>query len=284
MDIQAVINWILNNPRKYPGCHLLPQPRSLPSLKPLEPSSQLHIIWKATVEFIHEKQLQGRGVNIKGFGAFTFDIETDLPRTANIIPGHGNIQQQREERKHLHRNRPVFVPDPQLQYFLRRYHGKEQISKPSSQRSIYQKGFQMIFCNPVPIAQACYLDKKVVTDAHNALWSAVRDLAKLGHTITLPFNFAAIVIRELALQITYNPTFLRSVNQVNYETRMRKSDDPCATFWRTSSQEKWRSSVLSTLYNKPDSGEVQSMNDRTLALKIMSLDLSSTVSRPKTVL
>lgn len=284
MDIQAVINWILKNPRKYPGSHLLPQPRTLASLKPLEPASQMLIIWKATIEFIHEKQLQGKGVNIRGFGAFTFDIQTDLPRPANINPTLGDIQRQREERKHLHKNNPVFVPDPQLQYILRRYHGKEQVSKPSSQRSIYQKGFQMIFCNPVPIAQACYLDKKVVTDAHNAIWSAVRDLAKLGSTINLAFNFAAIVIKDLALEITYNPNFLRSVNQVDYEARMRRSDDPCRTFWRTSSQEKWRSSVLSTLYNRPNSHQVKSMNDRTLALKIMSLDLSSTVSRPKTSL
>jgi hypothetical protein len=35
----------------------------------------------------------------------------------------------------------------------------------------------MIFCNPVPVAYACFLDKGVVADAHRALFKAVKDLA-----------------------------------------------------------------------------------------------------------
>jgi hypothetical protein len=86
MDLDQIIRWILKNPRSYPGAHLTPAPRSNPAHKPLEPPSQFHIIWKATVDYIHEKLLEGKGVNLKGFGAFTFDVSTNLPTTAGINP------------------------------------------------------------------------------------------------------------------------------------------------------------------------------------------------------
>jgi nucleoid DNA-binding protein len=40
------------------------------------------IIWKALVEYLSNNLRAGRSVNIKRFGSFTFDIETDLPRIA----------------------------------------------------------------------------------------------------------------------------------------------------------------------------------------------------------
>jgi hypothetical protein len=86
MDLDSIIKWILRNPTSYPGKHLTPQARSDSTHKPLEPASQFHVIWKTTIEYIHEKLREGKGVNIRGFGAFTFDVETDLPRTHGINP------------------------------------------------------------------------------------------------------------------------------------------------------------------------------------------------------
>lgn len=40
------------------------------------------IVWKALVEYLNENLRAGRSVNIKKFGSFTFDINTDLPRIA----------------------------------------------------------------------------------------------------------------------------------------------------------------------------------------------------------
>jgi nucleoid DNA-binding protein len=276
MDIEAIITWILSHPSNYPGLHLTPQPRTSQSNKPLEPNSQLQIVWKATIEYINENLLMGRGVNVPGFGAFTFDIETDQPRIGNINPIQGEIHDQRLERKHLHKNRPVFIPDSGLEYLLQRYHRKDQVNKPSSQRSVYQKGFQMIFCNPVPIAQACSLDKNVIRDSHKALFSAIKDLTKLGRTMHIQFNFAVIVISNMSLTAQFNKNFHVTVNDKGYEAKMRKSDDPCTKFWTTTNQDKWRGSALSKLYQEPDSRNVSQMNEKTLALKILSLDLAST--------
>ena len=279
MDIEAIISWILSHPQSYPGLHLNPQPRSNSASKPLEPNSQMQIIWKATIEYIRENLVQGKGVNIAGFGAFTFDIQTDLPKIGNINPAQGEIDDQRLERKHLHKNRPVFIPDSGLEYLLQRYHRKSQVDKPASQRSVYQKGFQMIFCNPVPIAQACSLDKNVIRDAHKAIFAAIKDLTKLGRTLHIAFNFCVVIINNMSLQTQFNKEFSRNINDKSYEFRMRKSDDPCNKFWTTTSEDKWKSSALSKLYEAPDSKNVNQMNEKTLALKILSLDLASTIRK-----
>ena len=52
----------------------------------------------------------------------------------------------------LHFTRPCFIPDRPFKSSLQRYPGKEEISAPKSQHSIYQQGFGMMFCNPGPIA------------------------------------------------------------------------------------------------------------------------------------
>jgi len=282
MEIEHIINYILKNQRKFPGEHLKAQPRTNSAYKPLEPNSQMQLIWKATVEYLNEKLNRGTGVNIQGFGAFTFDVETKLPSPASINPSAGDIHSQRLERKHLHKNQPVFVPDPSFQRVLQRYHGKNQIEKPASQHSVYQKGFNMVFCNPVPIAQACYLHKNVVRDAHKGIFAAIKDLTQLGYSLKIPFNFAVLLVNNKSLEVRFKGSFRRTVNAKEYERQMRKSDDPCATFWKTTMRDKWRSSVLSTLWGNPDP-KVNQMNEKTLALKIMSLDMASN-SRPTTAL
>jgi hypothetical protein len=96
------------------------------------------IIWKALVEYLTNNLRAGRSVNIKRFGTFTFDIETELPRIAtkhsaslsNTIGSGGflDIEDQRLDRKHVHHVRPCFVVDPQnLQPHLIHYKGKEEI-------------------------------------------------------------------------------------------------------------------------------------------------------------
>ena len=86
---------------------------------------------------------------------FTFEIRTDLPRLASKeISTTKTLTDQRKERKHVHGLRPCFVVDPALKECLKRYPGKEEVEKPKSQHSVYQQGFNVNFCNPVPIAAA----------------------------------------------------------------------------------------------------------------------------------
>jgi len=121
------------------------------------------IIWKALIEYVQNNIEAGRSVNIKKFGAFTFNVETELPKIAHrSISPKVDIFTQRQERKNIHHLKPVFVVDQFLQYHMVRFPGKEEISPAISQHSIYQKGFRCIYANPVPIAAAAMLGKDVV--------------------------------------------------------------------------------------------------------------------------
>lgn len=40
------------------------------------------IIWKSLIEYLKTNLRAGKSVNIKGFGSFTFDIDTELPKIA----------------------------------------------------------------------------------------------------------------------------------------------------------------------------------------------------------
>ena len=96
----------------------------------------------------------------------------------------------------------------------------------------------MIFCNAVPISQACFLDKSVIRDSHKAIFKAVKDLTVLGRSLHIAFNFSVLIINNMSLQVVFTNKFKTAVNNYNYESKMRKSDDPCNKFWKTTTEDK----------------------------------------------
>ena len=151
------------------------------------------IIWKAFVEYLNENIRAGRSVNIKGFGCFTYNIQTELPKIAmRSISPKVDIFTQRQERKHVHHLTPVFVIDSAIRANLMRYPGKEEITPAKSQHSIFQKGFRCIYANPVPVAQAAMLGCDVVKDALHTLWEAINDLVKQDKNLDLAFGFCNV--------------------------------------------------------------------------------------------
>jgi hypothetical protein len=61
------------------------------------------IIWKALVTYLDKNLREGKSVNIRRFGAFTYDIETELPKISRReINPDVDIGSQRAERKHIH--------------------------------------------------------------------------------------------------------------------------------------------------------------------------------------
>lgn len=84
------------------------------------------IIWRGLVTYLDNNLRQGKSVNIRKFGAFTFDIETELPKiSSRQINPHVDLTSQRAERAHIHHSKPRFVVDKDLQALTIRYHGKE---------------------------------------------------------------------------------------------------------------------------------------------------------------
>jgi len=277
MDVDQIFNWILTHKKNYPGKHQEPQPRTVSSFKPLEPKSQFHVIFKSLSEYIKENLASGKSVNLKGFGAFSFEIDSSNvePAIFSTIDFKKQLDEQRAERKHVHKLRPCFVVDSKLRYLLSRFPNKEEITVPKSQNTVYQQGFGMIFCNPGPIAAASYLGKEVVTSAIQAFIEAVANLTQLGHSLDINFGFCSVKIVNRNLTYSYVKNFSHGLNQTSFESKLKKSEVNTSTFWQSTMQEKWATSNLSQLWKQPDAEQVQNLSEKTLALKIMSLDLNS---------
>jgi hypothetical protein len=56
---------------------------------------------------------------------------------------------------------------------------------------------------------------------------------------------------------------------------MKRSTSPVSLLWKTSYTKTFASSTLGTLIRKPNPEVVSTLNEKTMALKMMSLDLSS---------
>jgi len=277
MNIDQIFSWILSHAKNYPGKHQESQPRTLSSFKPLEPKSQFHVIFKSLSEYIKENLASGKSVNVKGFGAFSFEIDSSHVEPAQFsqIDFKKQLDEQRAERKHVHKMRPCFIVDSKMKYLLSRYPNKEEISFAKSQNTVYQQGFGMVFCNATPIAASCYLGKEVVTSAINAFIEAVANLTQLGHNLDIDFGFARVKINNKNLSYTYQQNFSGSLNSTAFESKIKKAEATTSSHWETTHQDKWANSNLSTLYKQPNADKAQTLSEKTLALKIMSLDMNS---------
>lgn len=114
MSIENVIEYALSKPSNFPGKHNSSTVRTNENQKPLEPKAQMLIIWRSFITYLDEQLRAGRSVNIRQFGAFTYDIETELPKINHArqqVTTLSDMNTQRAARKHIHHLQPRFVPD-----------------------------------------------------------------------------------------------------------------------------------------------------------------------------
>ena len=156
-----------------------------------------------------------------------------------------------------------------------KYWAKEEISPAVSQHSIYQQGFRCIYANPVPIASAACLGADVVRDALNTLWLAISDLVKMDKNIDLAFGFANVRFTHRKLDVVFLPSLSKTIGAPEFEHQMVRQTSPVSTRWTTTYGEKWMNSTLGSMIKKPNNSLVNALNDKTKALRLMSLDLSS---------
>jgi nucleoid DNA-binding protein len=183
------------------------------------------IVWKAFCEYVKEKVNAYKGVNVKGFGAFTFEVETELPKIG-IDYKQAKMKSFGElilEKKTTHKLRPCFVIEPKFKHLLTRFNDKEELVKPKSQSSVFQKGFQMTYCNPIPIAASCYLNKNVVVDSLNATFAAIYDLINIGKNIVLKTGFCNIYFMERNLSYSFSTEIGKTIsNLVESENKVSR--------------------------------------------------------------
>lgn len=110
----------------------------------------------------------------------------------------------------------------------------------------------MIYCNPVPVAHACYLDKDVTESALNAFAKGVIDLVALGKNMEIKIGVITIKINNRNLTYSYDSGFANNLNTTEYEKQMKKSITKTKDHWGQSYDQKWGNSNLSGLITKPN--------------------------------
>jgi len=179
-------------------------------------------------------------------------------------------------KKTTHKLRPSFIIDNRYKKFLTKFLNKEELIKAKSQASIYQKGHKMTYCNPIPIAAACYLSKGVVNDGLNAIFNALYDLLNLGKNVTLKFGFCNIYFSDKNLTYNFSPEIQESLsNVVQTQMKFKTSGKPVSQSWKTTAISKWAKSNLSSVLERPQTPLIKTIDNKTQMLKIMSLDLVS---------
>lgn len=108
--------------------------------------------------------------------------------------------------------------DSQLGRLLNRYKNKEEITPAGSQKSIFQKGFKMIYANPVPIASACQMGTDVVRDTLDTIFKAIEDLISIhDKDISLQFGFCNIQMRNRNLKVFFADYLSKEVSDAQFE-------------------------------------------------------------------
>lgn len=74
----------------------------------------------------------------------------------------------------------------------------------------------MIYCNPVPIANSCYIDKDTTQDVLNSFAKAVADLTALGKSMEINLNIIKIKIINRNLTYTFDNSFANQLNNTQY--------------------------------------------------------------------
>lgn len=237
------------------------------------------VIWRAFSEYLREKIYESKGINIKNFGAFTYEVSSELPKLglefnkAKLT----SVKEMLVEKKTTHKLRPCFVVDPKLKRILSKFKDKEEISKPQSQCSIYQKGYQMTYCNIIPIAASCYVHKNVVSDTLDAIFTAIYDLINMGKNITLKLGFINIYFADKNMTYNFNPELKGIMSNVQETTiKTKRGITPVSKNWKDTAFNKWERSNLSTMLDRPYTPLIKTLDNKIQMLKVMSLDLAST--------
>ena len=169
--------------------------------------------------------------------------------------------------------------DPVLKNLLNRYKGKEEVSNAASQRSIFQQGFKMIYANPVPVASACQMGVDVVRGALDIIFKAIEDLINIhDKDISLQFGFACVQMRQKNLKVAFADYLTKEVTDSGFENSMKRMNNSVSSMWRTSTSKMFQQSALGTMIKKPNGAVTQALAQKTEALKLMSMDMSSSAA------
>lgn len=216
---------------------------------------------------------EGRGVNIKHFGSFTFEP---------VVANDGNVRNPRAPSIKL---RPCFIISPEMEKHLRPGESKDQLDV-HVEGSIYQQGVRMSYLNPVPIAAACYYKAEFVRTTIDTIFRALADLAIRGFNLDIEFRglcSLCLVHRKLTVKFSISLSDKLTVIEQSYPLRSvnrsvpaigPKREEGNISHVHAAVHAKKRDSRLSSL-QRPNSTMLKDIKDRIEKLSESSKDLVS---------
>lgn len=133
----------------------------------------------------------------------------------------------------------------------------------------------MIYANSVPIANAAQMGKDVVDDCLGAIFLACEDLIRQDRNISLQMGFCCMRFTNRSLTTIFASYLGKELGNKDFETQMRRTNSPVSTMWQTSASDIFRASKMGNLVSKPNRHVTEAMSQKTQALKLMSMDMSS---------
>ncbi|XP_026194193.1 uncharacterized protein LOC113147538 [Cyclospora cayetanensis] len=195
--------------------------RTNSDLLPLDPRSQLLLIWDCMCNWMQEQLDSGYGVTARSFGSFTF--ERDMRQLSPPVPELNHVGKMVESLE------PCFVIDAGLAADVHRQSNTKIQENNQSTNSIFQTK-KIKFLNPVPIAAACYLHTTVVVSALKAFFSAIPQLVRNNHDLALHFNFCKMTLSNKKVSCKFAAR-VRQVAQAALDSKKKGGSDSVKGNW-----------------------------------------------------
>lgn len=77
------------------------------------------------------------------------------------------------------------------------------------------------------------------------------------------------------LKVHFADFLSKELGNKDFETNMRRTNSPVSTFWKTNTDQMFRASKMGNIVSKPNRHIVEGLAQKTMALKLMSMDMSS---------
>ncbi|CEM00581.1 unnamed protein product [Vitrella brassicaformis CCMP3155] len=291
VQIRGVVNFVLANPRIYPGPHTEPQPRTSQGLVPMDTTRQLLLIWDAFCDYLIENMEKANSVHIPNFGTFMFENIVRVNRTGVLAKDEFTLSaiepinrthkqaapdgmQYADMPTYLRPDgleaRACFNVDEKLKGVLHRFPGKEEFRREHNCGSIYQQQKYMTYLNPIPIATGCYLPPQVVQSGLDALFRAILDLIERHYTLEINFKCAYLKFANRTLTYTFSKR-TKAIAQSVASTRPRHGVREVKTRWT----EPHLSAAMMNYIHRPNSQGMRDHRLRNSRVGVMSIDLAS---------
>jgi hypothetical protein len=80
------------------------------------------------------------------------------------------------------------------------------------------------------------------------------------------------------LKVVFASHLSKEVSGPEFEQNMKRMTSPVASLWKTNTEKMFQQSALGTLIRKPNAAVTEALAQKTQALKLMSMDMSSSAA------